>query len=385
MGTNEVNRLEQVARLPRPMDDAKCRSDADALEYLRKAIFASKGKCNTRNAWFIAKFKDSTIEDILRFGVPDSYWGSDKAIPSKSHIKKSAWQKDQEFLAGKITRVRDSIVRKFLESKGLWDEETDNRYGNLDNDNWIKGGWSECQKLKRLLTYAKYIDDEGEFSKRCQNTMRYWMENISLDIHNDSEISRFRKEMFDKELDWLNNAPDEVLATIAEKERHNTQNFTQAVFNSGLVNCNHDTEKGYELIELCRGFIEVLEHMGIGIADTQTEPHTSSLAQIRIGIKQLMKKAITLSKTFVKLVKQGFEPELARDEVIEQLNQFVITNKSKVHWAFYARKDAPKSYEYQKTAKPAKSSGTKTTSKASLKVDDDGYLELPGIGRVKVR
>lgn len=380
-------RLKQVARLAGPMDKDVCRSDEEALQIFREALAKSKGKCNTRFGWMIAKHKDSTIEEIIKFGVRDTYWTDSVALESAGTPRRSLWQKEREFAESKVARVRDGVVRKFLESKGLWDEHTDAEYGEIRSDAWQAPayGYAKIGKFQKLIAYAKYADVDNEFAKKCPNTMRYWMENITLDVKADIDVSMTRKHTFDKELEWLGQAPDEVIEAIAKKDRSEPQNFTQAVFNSGLCNPNYDTVPGAEVSELSKGFVQVMEHMGIGVADSRPEPHTHSMPQVRIGMKQLMKKTISMGKVFMKLIKQGFDPALAREEVIDQLNQYVQTSNMRVKWSFYPRKDAPTEYDYQKTSKAKKSSAAAPAhSRKTSGVDADGYMEIPGLGKVKV-
>lgn len=382
----QVDRLKQASRLPHPKDEGICRTDEEALELFRKALSKSKGKCNNRFGWMIAKNNRSTIDDIVKFGVTDSYWDDAQAFPTKSHLsRKTAFEREHEQAVKRKTLVKDSVFGKFLKSKGLWDNQAESEFGQMTTEMLGRDDTYKARQFHRLLSYAKYVDMDNRFTQQCGNTMRYWMEHITLDV-TEQGITKARKEMFNKELEWLAHSPDEVLQRIAEKDYSRTQNFTQALFNSGLVNANYDSAAGDELMELTKAFCEVMDHIGIGIADSSLESHPMSMPQVRINIKNVMKKAINMGKTFVKLVKQGFEPSLARDEVIDQLNHYVMVSNTKVKWQFFPLDNAPTTYDYQRKPKATTSASGSTgrRSKAEKYADAEGCIEVPGVGKLKV-
>lgn len=383
-----INRKEQVEYLSIPQDEELRRSSEEAHKVFQQALHRTKGKCNNPRAWFLANHKDATVEDVIKFGVAGSRFESGRAYNNPTNHKLSRVERIEVQQNKRIVKVRETVAKRFLESRGLWDEEVDKKYGGINAAVFRDITSSPCRELVRLLTYAKYAKVDGRFSKKCQNVMKHWVERIHLEVKPGVQIQQARKDMFDAEIEWLDHAPEEVLDRIAGKEYNRTQNFTEAVFNSGLCPNYTDSQKGFEFIETSKMFVEVLNHMGIGVADAREESHAMSLAQARIRLRELMKKTITLSKTFMKLVKQGFEPELARAEIVDQLNQYVeITPQFKIHWQFFSLDNAPTHYDYQKPAKAKKATTNgsgQRRGKVAKSADENGYIEVPGIGKLKV-
>lgn len=386
---DKIDRLKDVKSLPKPYDEDLCRSDEEAIELFRKALAITKGKCNNRNGWIIAKNVNATLDDIIKFGVKDTYWSTGLAFSHTPHWIKSPADRIREIEQKKQTYVKDSVFGRFIKSRGLWTDEVEEKYRELTtqtlaiykNCMWCRN--SELAKsFLRFLEYARYSDKENRFIKTCGNTAQYWFEHITLTL-NDSDVSKARKAMFEKELEWLDHAPQEVLDSIMVKDRHHTQSLTQAIFNSGLCNNNDDTEKGDYVMELTKSFCEVMDHIGLGIADRGERTKAITFASSRIALTSIMKKVMSMGKVFVRLMKQGYEPSLAREEVIDQLNQYVALSKAVVPWEFFALDNAPTNYDYQ--AKPkSKTSATNGRSKLAKNADADGLMEVPGIGKLKV-
>lgn len=376
-----MNRLEQVSGLPAPADESVARSNEEAVEIFREALRKSKGKCNNIHGWYLARHKNATVDDIIKFGVMDNDRYQTSVFKQLSSKRTTPWERQVLQRDRKFVRVRDTFLKKYLESKGLWDEKADREYGNLLTSNLATSHSSSVHQFNRLMAYAKFADLNNPFTEKCPNVIRNWVEHITLEVKPELEFTSKRKELFQKELEWLGKAPEEVLNKLADKELCFTQNFTQAVFNSGLCSIYNNTPGNMEVVELVNAFVEVMEHIGLGIADTQSN-HATSMPRIRVGMKSLIKKTINMGKVFVRLVKQGFEPNLARDEVIDQLNQWVQVNNINVKWQFYPLNDAPTHYDYQR--KPKEKATGKRTSRAASAADSDGCVEVPGLGKLKV-
>lgn len=378
------SRLQQIKSLP-SLWTADRRSEEEAIEIFREALKKSKGACNNRMGWLIAQHKDSTVDEIIKFGKEtDSIGGQSKAFDSLHHFRKTPYERKLEREESRRVTVRDTYLKTYLEGKGLWDEKTDSKFGGLLSDHWKNSGTMTSKEFCRLLNYAKYADVKTRFTETCGNVIRRWMEQVNLDVIVGKPFTESRKQLFDKETEWLSHAPDSVLNTLATKEVNNTQNFTQAVFNTGLFSTYSETPRSIEVCELSKAFQETMDHIGLGIADTQTENHTHSFPQIRIGIKNLMKKVISMNRTFAKLVRDGFDPKLARDEVIDQLNQYVITSQMKINWQFFALDNAPTAYDDYKPKAKARKTGGNTSVRPSHKPGSSTSRseEIPGFGKV---
>lgn len=392
---NREERLAQVKCRGEYHDPEDNRSDEEALDIFEQALYLSKGKTNNSLSWWLAKNKSSTTEDILRLGKSFSGSGADMTVLRPvSHFKLSPWDRKLRQDNQRVVRVKDTYLKKFLEEKGLWDEDTEYNLGRMPSD-WktvfvnpftAHCGTGEARHLQALLDYAKSKNVGNKFHERCSRVFRHWLESIDLwtearphDSKEEKDYKLSRKRMFDKEIEWLSQAPESVLTDIAEKDFRDTRNFTQSVANSGAF-CSLAEASAIEFCVLSEAFCDTLEHIGLGIYDAGDYYARHSLKYSRKGIKALMKKVNSMGRLFIRLVKAGNSPELARDEVIDQLNDFSRKQMS-IEWKFYARVDAPTEYDYQTKKSKPKSKAENFTAEV---IEEDGKRYLK-VGNTKLR
>lgn len=255
---------------------------------------------------------------------------------------------------------------RFLKEKGLWKSAEEKGLDRYTIEQLSHNGLyvMESRALNALMFAAKL--DLPRFKKFAPNAMRTLLDGINLT--GKSAQSQSKREMLFEELNALEQASEEVLsyleANYEKDSRKKERTFATAfwaLFKSG--------DKVFYTAELGRMFMEALKYMGIGIYHDNSGGYSNMPSRVAKGTIPLAKKAVALQSTFNKMLKQGHDPKIVRDEMVSQLTNFGCMQCG-LKWKFFARLDAPLNYEV------AKKSSTKKTTQATTKGKKESRTEV---------
>lgn len=335
----------------------------DAMAKFKKAVFQSHGLCNNENGWKIALRAESTVDDVVRLG---SY----AKVPSPSNKKiggaartgtgkgKSAWYYRVE--ARKYVPFKDTCVYRYIVEHGgrrMLDrhciyEDTDHKrvYGHKA----FYGGSRHDSKLMNIIAFCKICPEGLKNYENIQDTIAsikfepaYYSAYASKE--KKAEFSKGVRESIKMELNMLANLPKEVLV-FAEAAGY--RSITKAVWNTYGATGNttvlledetiNKVNKGDVAREKALQMMRDLEYMGIGVVGEGANGLTGrSLGK---GMSGLMKCVSTNKNKFIRMVKQGFDVGMVREEIASILAAWTRVNCHEP-WSFYARTDAKDKYE----------------------------------------
>lgn len=346
----------------------------EAVDKMRKALYETKGNCNTPLGLRLAIHKHATVDDIKRLGA---YYNDDgekvtppicnRIIVDYNHRKDSSYQKSKKFLDKKRPKFEETVYGRWFKSKGMWKAVEEAGLAKYcPQDILTSGVLIQERKTLESLMFASKLS-----TKRLKEIAPTYTSALTeqINLYGAGDRAKSKRMLLKYELDSLNEAPEEILThmediCVKEASRWSLpKSFARAlwaVFKSG-------TKEMYTM-ELGRMLIDAMQYMGIGLYarldNVEPDYASGTTSVIGKGTTPLAKKVVAIVKSFNSMLRQGFGVDIVRDEIITQLNQFSQANCG-LHWTFFARNDAPKEYKdvEPKKKSSAKASSTKSSSK----------------------
>lgn len=170
--------------------------------------------------------------------------------------------------------------------------------------------------------------------------------NVDPDWLTEEECDKKCKEYIIKELDWIANAPEELVNKMKEKlqecinRRRNVNQYTTSLWAAVERKGSKVYDpKNYLLYDEAYA---IMDYLGIGVM-VKPELIDEYWHDFTYGVKKIYRKMAGSLKRFKADVKKGFDIKDARELLVEDLNTF--SNKSlKGQWLFFERTDAPEEY-----------------------------------------
>lgn len=325
------------------------KSDETVMAKLREAVFKTKGKCNNDDALRIARNKNSTVEDVIRLGSytrvePRAYCRPLQGSP-RSRFNNHA----QRIEAGRKVMLKDTIIWKYLASKGLTKLATEKCLDKATTKDVMRpaNAYSymsqQCRNLQGIMNFAKIADNEVVMNNKSisEAMLKVNHDPIRDDhTHNPAFVDYHegRESFFKAEMDWLGHAPQDILDRLNPTVSY--ASMTQCMWNmSGSI--RETSMTGYKAREYARQMTDFMKYMGIGVAGIGG--YSYGMVRNRKNTQALAKFMMTVKNKFDQMIKKGFEVSLVREEIVEMLNNWVST-KCIINWTFYIRTDAPTDY-----------------------------------------
>lgn len=371
-----------LPRLPRMHD----LTDEEALRF-KQALFMTKGKSNNALGAFLAAAGASATE-IAKYAANVIIGSKTDKVFQKEHFKYSISARAIARYVKYTTNFWDTtkgkqLVSKYadtLKSLGIDPTEPlpkvaiDREYAMMKREQYqwaaFRSGWCPAsmysclndnygvgKTLNLLPVFAplsKVKFKEGEYTIEDVITS---LVRSSADVNespsNKKQYEAINYEEYRKwEIDSFVHMDESVTSSFRPME------LFIDVIAGDTRHVNFDVPSGIKIQCYIESFYDVCKEMGIvGVLQHDNMyRHYASYATL-MGI---MKNVIKMSSAYHRLVKKGMAESIARQTVVEEINDNIINRASRPAIRFYARNDYPDT-PAEKRAKPAQRKTTKST------------------------
>lgn len=376
------------------------------FEKLTKAMELTRGNVNNSFAQKIAQQPLSTVDDIVRLGIGEEEWSSQKIWDTDEYRGKN--QKKGQAREKFRYCLRDTFAYRFMDKLGMAEEviAKNNLYKYADdkvilvdtvhydiehnpanrNDNKtfkkkvrnyaISAFFDEFltiasipKEMRDKVISDKFILELWIGTTKETDRLPYWkaLPTGYSDKQREAaeqEYSEKQREKKAKEVLMMSEAPEDVIerlkGVIADNKRkkeeakakarfwHTSDDYRFVPFAD--VWYNNQRLQAWKLereLEI-EDFYKALDLMGLGIVCMDRANHNRQK-----NIRQFVTHVNSITRRFASDIKKGFDPADVRELIKEDLNKW-LHERVEDKWEVYIRKDAPKTYPQYQSGKKKK-------------------------------